>query len=401
MLHIALNKQQIDTIFPTLDKYQLNAVISQGTHNPKLDSDDITNITNCLVEFFSRIDSGEITKYEAEKTLLSVRNFTKLSILNESLGLQVLKFMNPENLHNIKKYDVPKSHIEYINGLPFDIKVRLTKTFWNDYITRTKTKSVWDGKYKECNFAVRYVKTFNDKEHIKGAYTMYEISYNDVSVESHYNKNILFFNDFATASNAKIAIDAHLKKCSEIYDVYKFENNLTNVKDVYAYFQPKIQTSSEANRVSFYDEYDDDEFYEASEDVLEIIDICDSVNIVGSYDDIKIYQSQVCISTDLTAVLPHIVLYNSTEIHPKIMYPIQQLKEYVAKDEADGCAKIPMLLELANKRGNKLYEIHYSFYMGFTINIFTKNKELLSCYKKNNLGRKITFETAEKYLQQH
>ena len=125
--------------------------------NLNLDSAQVLNIANNYVDVLGSIDirglqrkpnyllfngnDEELYIRLVEYHQFSNRNlslFNYLGILPEHLGLAVLeakKFVGKiDSLVKTPKYDLPQSHIEFVNALPQDLKLELRGSFWGQHI---------------------------------------------------------------------------------------------------------------------------------------------------------------------------------------------------------------------------------------------------------------------------
>ena len=116
------------------------------------------------------------------------RKVTRIGWLSEELGLECLKVMEYE-LRNVREYNVPKSHKEYLNTLSDELKSALNGTFIGTQFTPvfvpTTTKPVYEVIEVAGNFVISFKEETpcTDRENLPNNHVGYVIASKELAEE--------------------------------------------------------------------------------------------------------------------------------------------------------------------------------------------------------------------------
>lgn len=136
------------------------SLIKDGTITPKeVDLYDFQKYTSEPTE-------DDLTLFElcveASSDKVRQRVVTRIGWLSEELGLECLKVMEYE-LRNVREYNVPKSHKEYLNTLSDELKSALNGTFIGTQFTPVFIPTAKKFDYEIKKIAGNFVITFSEK----------------------------------------------------------------------------------------------------------------------------------------------------------------------------------------------------------------------------------------------
>jgi hypothetical protein len=188
---VMLNKETYNSIINNEFFYEIEKYVTN------LNTD---NVEMSVLELY--VDAVKhILKKETKSDILAIRNVSHLSFLNEELGLEVLKNRSPRTFKDIKPYDLPKSHTDYINSFNDEDRMVLKNTFFESYLTDIK----FIPSVNKITFDIKTIKLHdkNTNTHYDAYYIPYSSSYSYISwgtpVRANSFDRVLFFKDYETA----------------------------------------------------------------------------------------------------------------------------------------------------------------------------------------------------------
>lgn len=163
-----------------------------------------------------------------------VKFYNQLNLLDEETGLLVLNSMDIYDLQDVKEYDIPQSHIDFINDK------------FNDE-EKSKLKNHWLNKYINISFIpkstknIKEIKFINDIPYITlQFYSSDNISFKNTTILGRGMSGILKGYFFRNIDEAKIIVDKmadlelqiNIAKEKAIFNAGQIDNN-TNYKFAY------------------------------------------------------------------------------------------------------------------------------------------------------------------------
>lgn len=373
---IYLTSVQIEILFETFDTLQKVQILRSFNKCEKF-----TNFNLCerlVVSLFDDIETLD-NSADAVETKQYIHNefarINKIGEFSEQIGLEILKKYSVGHLRNIAQYDLPQSHIDYINSFNADDKATIAKTFFGKYLT--SVEFIWDEKFRTSK--------------ISEVSNYYQIT---VAPSWDYGRDSFSINceTFELAQKFQNIVDDFHKKLAfrTSKSLWKFE--VSNVSEKHrrleTFFQPTLEYVTKVVEVEVTEVDDDGDSYETTDNISLVTDI----NIVGNFEDIQTFE---CCEFPRPHLVKHLLSKNDGG---RIYYPVNVLNAWLTDQEIVISAQIQML-EIEASYSKYTAKVSHNFKNGFEIVLKFDDKHIRTIYGgRNYMDYEAASEALSKFI---
>jgi hypothetical protein len=348
---IYLTEAQIETLFETFDTLQKVKILKSFN-----ESETFANFNLCerlVVSLFKDIDNLDESADEVDTKqyiLHSIGNIKKIGKFSELVGLEILKTCLPYQFGKISKYELPQSHINYINSFGADDKAIVAKTSFGKYLT--DVQFIWSGNFRTSKIS-----------ECSNYYTI------NIAPSWQYGNDNFSINveTFEIAQKLQIVLDEFHKKLAfetaKSHWTFQVENVSEKHRRLETFFTPSLEYITKQVDVEVVEIDEDGDSYKTTAKINFTTDII----VVGNFEDIQTFE---CCEFPRPHLVKHLL---SKNVSGRIYYPVDILNNWLAEQEIVIFAQIEML-KIEASYSKYSAKVSHDYKNGFDILLTFENK---------------------------